>query len=120
MGRISTTDRSQQEALQQLHRRQRARDLSDLQAVLKLPEGKRVLGRLLAMTRQIEPLYRQSSEVYAVTAQYDLGLQVREWLNEATPDVDLLIIRERREQERKDRKEFHIVADASASGEDEM
>lgn len=119
MARVSTTDRKQQDALRQLQRRQRARDLTDLQKVLATAEGKRVMGRVLAMTRQVERLFRPNSEVYGVTAQYDLGVTLREWMNEAAPDVDLTIIREQRELERKDRREFSIVAEASMSEDDE-
>lgn len=87
---IQTEAHRQQAELTEALKRLRQREIDDLRKVLAIPQGRRLLWRILAEARIFRRSYASgaaNSETFFNEGRRDLGLMVLEEINQAKPDA---------------------------------
>lgn len=85
------------------------REERDLQAVLKLPEGRRLLFRVLTHCKVFESIWHPSALIHANAGRQDVGHAVMAWINDADPEALFIMMKESRAVEKRDDAERKAV-----------
>lgn len=68
-------------------KRQRAEEITDLKAVLELPQGRRVLTRLIQHCHVFRSIWRASAEIHKYAGHQEVGQFLLEEIKAADPKV---------------------------------
>lgn len=83
----NASDRRQLRAAKKLNKDEERLQESDLTKVLSLPEGRRVLWRILKACHVFESVWHPSALIHYQSGQQDLGHQIMIWINEISPEM---------------------------------
>lgn len=86
-------------------RDQRAEELADLRAVLRLPEGRRVLTRWIDRLRPQDRLWEPSALLQYKAGQHDVAVMLLNEIDEADPDAQLVMRTEARGRQKREARE---------------
>jgi hypothetical protein len=83
----NASDRKQLRAAKKISKDQAAQQEKDLQVVLSLPEGRRVLWRILRECKVFESIWHPSALIHFQAGQQDLGHMLMAWINDNSPET---------------------------------
>lgn len=63
--------------------------LNDVRAVMRIPEGRRLMWQLLAQTNVFDSIFVTSSEIYYRAGQQDIGHWIMKLIDKADPKLYL-------------------------------
>jgi hypothetical protein len=83
----NASDRKQLRAAKKVGKEEEKLQEADLRKVLSLPEGRRLLWRILKTCHVFESIWHPSALIHYQAGQQDLGHQLMVWINEISPDM---------------------------------
>lgn len=99
-------------------RDRRGRDLNDLRSLLKLPEGRRTLWRLMAWTQYLEnPTHARGDMTHQNIGRADVGRFILSEIMEADDNAFFTMMQEARARERSDKVEAEALRTQSAESQ---
>lgn len=107
---IETDSKKRKEESNRVEKRKRERELSDLRAILSIPEGRRFIWRILEDARVFASCYdRHNGDMSFYEGKRDLGLMVWRDVIISVPEKYVQMVNEHesdRKREEKERTEF--------------
>lgn len=98
----NASDRKQLRTAKKASKEEEKLQEADLRKVLSLPEGRRVLWRILKTCHVFESVWHPSALIHYMSGQQDLGHQLMTWINDISPETLLEIYQLYRSQKETD------------------
>jgi len=77
------------------------RNKSDIKKILSLPEGRRIVWRILGKSKMFHSCFTGNSTTFYNEGARDLGLSITEWIMEADPQLYYLMMQENYREEKE-------------------